>query len=270
MTQKVLWATICKNFISQLRAYPVSFMMGCILSAFYTNLSAWFLYHYLFQGKLTNRFYQLAETKDYMSYVIVGGIIYLFVVRTCLNVSRTLITELREGTLEGLMLAPFARVSYFTGNMILQTVTTTIEAVLAAIIGIFFGLHIGEIQPLYLCVSIVNSLIAFWGLSMILGCIMLYTRDTYISQNTLFAVIFLVCGITFPTQYLPAFVQVLSKLIPVTDAVMLIRQSILGTISTDTFIQGNLRLLILGLLYLVVGFFCMKKIEVIALEKMEG
>lgn len=270
MTQKVLRATIYKNFISQVRAYPVSFMTGCILTAFYTNLSAWFLYHYLFQGNMTSRFYQLAQTQDYMSYVIVGSVIYLFVVRTCLNVSRTLITELREGTLEGLMLAPFARISYFTGNMIVQTITTTFEAFVAVIIGVFFGLQVAEIHPLYLGISIVNALYAFWGVSMILGCIMLYTRDTYISQNTLFAIIFLVCGITFPTQYLPATVQFLSKLIPVTDAVTLIRQSVLGTMPMDTFLLYNLRLFLVGTIYLVVGFFCMKKIEVIALEKMEG
>ena len=131
MSKKVILATIYKTWLTQMRAYPISFMTGCILTAFYSNLSAWFLYHYLFHGNLKESFIHLSKAKDYMTYVIVGGIIYLFVVRTCLNVSRTLITELREGTFEGLMLAPFQRISYFSGNMILQTLTTAVESFLA-------------------------------------------------------------------------------------------------------------------------------------------
>lgn len=69
-------------------------------------------------GKLAKSFVSYAGTGDYMSYVIVGSLIYLFVVRTCLNVSRTLVTELREGTLESLIMAPFCRVEYFLGTML--------------------------------------------------------------------------------------------------------------------------------------------------------
>ena len=102
------------------------------------------MYHYFFRKRLATDFANLAGTSDYMSYAIVGSLVYLFVVRTCLNVSRRLITELREGTLESLMLAPFRRTSYFMGNMILQTIMTLGETVIAAIIGIFFGLRIHE------------------------------------------------------------------------------------------------------------------------------
>ena len=122
MDLKVLRATIKKEFQIRLRAYPVDFMLGSILTYFYTVFGAWMMYHYFFRKRLATDFAGLAGTSDYMSYAIVGSLVYIFVVRTCLNVSRRLITELREGTLESLMLAPFKRTSYFVGNMILQTI----------------------------------------------------------------------------------------------------------------------------------------------------
>ena len=105
MELKVLKATITKEFQVRLRAYPVSFMVGCILTSFYTTFGAWLMYHYFFRRHLSESFSGYAGTSDYMSYAIVGSLMYLFVVRTCLNVSRTLMTELWEGTLESLMLA---------------------------------------------------------------------------------------------------------------------------------------------------------------------
>ena len=109
MNLGVLRATVKKNLMIRVRAYPMNFFIGNTLTGLYTLLGAWLAYHCLFGGSLFPHFVQAAGTADYMSYVAVGSVVYLFVVRTCLNVSRSLISELREGTLESLMLAPFRR-----------------------------------------------------------------------------------------------------------------------------------------------------------------
>ena len=270
MDLKVMWATIKKEFQIRLRAYPVDFMVGCILTSFYTTFGAWLMYHYFFRKRMAADFTDLAGTSDYMSYAIVGSLMYLFVVRTCLNVSRRLITELREGTLESLMLAPFKRESYFVGNMILQTVMTLGEAAIAAVIGVFFGLRVHDFCFWKFIVAMCLSLHGFFGLSLILGCVMIYARDTYISQNTLFAAIFLVCGITFPKEYLPRMLQFVGSIIPVTDSLTLMRAAFLGGMTTERFINIALRVLLLGTVYVLAGLPLSKKLEKIALEKMEG
>ncbi len=270
MDLKVLRATIGKEFQIRLRAYPVDFMVGCILTSFYTVFGAWMMYHYFFRKRLATDFADLAGTSDYMSYAIVGSLVYLFVVRTCLNVSRRLITELREGTLESLMLAPFRRTSYFVGNMILQTIMTLGETVIAAIIGIFFGLRIHEFCLWKFITAVLLSLYGFFGLSLILGCVMIYARDTYVSQNTLFAAIFLVCGITFPKEYLPKILQMIGDIIPVTDSLTLVRSAFFGGLSTDRFIHIGIKVFIAGTVYVFTGLPLMKHLEKITLEKMEG
>lgn len=270
MELKVLFATIQKEFRVRLHAYPVSFMVGCILTSFYTTFGAWLMYHYFFRKNLSGNFSKITGTSDYMSYAIVGSLMYLFVVRTCLNVSRTLITELREGTLESLMLAPFKRISYFVGNMALQTLMTLVETAIATLIGIFFGLRVHDFSPWKFVIAIVLSLYGFFGLSLMLGVVMLYARDTYISQNTLFTAMFLVCGISYPIEYLPLPLQFIGKMIPVTDAIKLVRASILGGISTSDFLRICIFEFALGTMYIAAGFPLMKQVERIALEKMEG
>lgn len=270
MDLRTMNATFKRNFIIQLRAYPKDFFIGNLLSGLYTSVSAFFMYSLFFKGNMKSSFAEYAGTSDYMSFVIVGMASYLYVVRTNLNVSRSLITELREGTLESLMIAPFKRVQYFLGNMLQQVVTTSGEIILTMIIAIPFGLRFSNANVPGLIIAIIAALISFFSISMLLACVMLYTRDTYISQNTLFALMFLLCGITFPYQYLPSAVQLLARLIPVTDAVILIRSFALQGAALSEQLGRIAYVLVISLIYCAIGFKLMKKVEYIALEKIHG
>lgn len=270
MSVRIFCATFEKELRERIRAYPVSFLVGCLFTAFYTDLGAWFMYTFLFKKKLSEEFVISTGSSDYMSYVIVGSIIYLFIVRTCLNVSRTLITELRQGTLQSLMLAPFCRVSYFLGNMCLQVFTTALEAVVATFIGLAFGLQVHMTNPIDIMGAIILSLYAMFAMSLVLGGVMLYTRNTYITQNTLFAIIFLTCGITFPKELLPQGLQFISKLLPVSDVSELIRSVVLRQSHLLEHTGQIIHLLIISSLYLLLGFPMMAKAEQDALEKIDG
>jgi len=270
MNLKVLRGTLKKNLLTNFRAYPKDFFIGNVLTGFYTSLGAWMMYKLLFEKRLASDFYSYTGTKDYMSYVIVGSLIYLFVVRTCLNVSRSLITELREGTLESLMLAPFRRVEYFIGNMVVQTVTTTMEVLISLIIAIPFGLNFTQFSLSGFLGSALLALYAFFGVSMVLGCIMLYTRDTYLSQNTLFAFLFLVCGITFPAQYLPGWLRIIADFMPITKSVTLIRNSMLLGMGIKEQMSIMINVFLISTGYILAGFYLMKKCEEAALEKIHG
>lgn len=270
MFTKTLKATFKRNFITQIRAYPISFFLGNVLRVFYTVLGAYFMYNIMFKGKLSDSFSIYSGTSDYMSYIIIGSLSYTLVVRTMLNVSRSLITELRQGTLESLMLAPFSRVGYFTGNMLQQTVTSLGELCISLMICIPFGINIMNINLLTLIVGIVISLYCYFGLAMCLGAVMIYTRDTYISQNTLFLLIFLVCGVVFPIEYLPSWAQMVSHLLPVSDSINIVRASILQGAGFEDLMGSYIKLIVVSSVYLVVGYKAIRKIEMIALEKIFG
>lgn len=270
MFWKSMQATFVRNFTSQIRAYPMSFFIGNLLTALYSVLSAWFMYQLLFKGRLNPSFQQLAGTTDYISYVIIGSALYALSVRTCLNVSRSLITELREGTLESLMLTPFSRYGYFAGNMFQQTLTSLGEVSLAFLICIPFGFKaVGFSFPHFL-LAMGAALYAFFGMSMVLGAIMLYTRDTYISQNTLFVFMYLVSGVLFPSGYLPEGLESFSRMIPLGPALDVVRASFFGIQSQNSFMMTIGFLFLTGTIYTIIGFLSMKRIENIALEKIFG
>ncbi|MHB1393237.1 MAG: ABC transporter permease [Clostridia bacterium] len=267
---RTLYATFRRNFIIQLRAYPKDFFIGNVLSAIYTAVSAFFMYHLLFNGQMKDSFVGYAGTRDYISYVIIGNCMYLFMVRTLLNVSRSLITELREGTLESLMLAPFQRVQYFLGNMLQQTVTTSGEVAVMLLVCLPFGVRFSGFNGLAALIGMVLALVSYFSLSLILAALMLYTRDTYISQNTLFAILFLICGVTFPVQYLPVPLQWIAQGIPVTLALDIIRNSTLGGMTAAAQIGSYIRIAVMSAIYCAVGFSLIKRVEATVLEKIFG
>jgi len=99
---------------------------------------------------------------------------------------------------------------------------------------------------------------------------MLYTRDTYISQNTLFAILFLICGVTFPVQYLPSWLQTLAQFIPVTQALFVVRASVLQGADFQALWPAYLQMAALASFYCIVGFSLIKRVEQTALEKIFG
>ena len=86
-----------------------------------------------------------------------------------------------------------------------------------------------------------------------LSSVMLYTRDTYLTQNTLFVIMSLVCGITFPIQYLPEWVQRAAQIFPLTPAVALFRNVAIGHQNLAENYLQILQVLVLSFVYLVIG-----------------
>lgn len=264
---KHIVATAKRNFITDTRAYPIDFFVGSILSCFYSVLGSYFIFKIMFEGKTSEVFIKYANTSDYMSYMILGGATYLFIVRTLLNVSRSLVMEMREGTLDCLLISPMSPVSYLFGNMMLQTLTTAGETATLLLITVPFGLNLSSINIPATMLCVVISLISFFGLAVLLGGIMIYLRDTYVTQNTLFAIISLVCGVAFPIQYLPNWLQFFSNIIPVTYAFKILRNSVLSGQSIASQSSDFIAFAVLSLIYNAFGLWFIYKVVKAAPER---
>lgn len=99
-------ATAVRNQRSNLRAYPWTFTFGHIIEGGYLVLISYFSYYYLIRGELDAQFSVFAGSSNYLAYVIIGGALSIFSTSMIMNVSRALMTEWREGTLEALLLSP--------------------------------------------------------------------------------------------------------------------------------------------------------------------
>jgi ABC-2 type transport system permease protein len=253
-------AIIYRNQISDIRAYPWTFTLGHLLNSTYIILVSFFTYHYLIQGQLDSKFSEFAGTNDYLTYVIIGGLLSTISVSMMMNVSRSLITEWREGTLEVLMLSPAKRSSYFIGTAIQQLYRVVIELLPALIIAFFLGLKLTNPDPSAIF-GFLLFMISCFSIALVLAGVMLYTRDTYFVQNNLFTVTGLVCGFVFPIEYLPVPLQWISKVFPITDSVFLFRDSMLTGMPIWESPLKIMSVLGLSFIYILIGAYMIKYAE---------
>lgn len=260
-------ATFWRWFVTALRAYPYSFLIGNIIGAAYMVGLAYLMYWVLFGGQVSDRFLALSGCADYLSYVLTGALTYQFAARTMLNVSRMLITEYREGTIEVLLVTPVSRAGYHAGQLLAQTLTTSMECAVVVAIAVPLGFHVGRVNGPALAASLALSLLALYGMSTVLGAFMLYYRETFLSQNTLFAAIMIVSGITFPPEYLPAWAQAVGWCLPVTWSLRALRGSLLAGAGLGELAPCLGLLLGLSVVYIAVGRWALGRAEKVALEK---
>ena len=112
---RVILSTYRKNRIGIMRAVPWSFMVSRVVTGVTQIVFPYFIYHYFMQGNLQRDFGKYAAGADYMTYIVLGSALNVLAVSTLMNVGRALISELREGTLETLLLSPASRSAYFLG-----------------------------------------------------------------------------------------------------------------------------------------------------------
>jgi ABC-2 type transport system permease protein len=86
-------------------------------------------------------------------------------------------------------------------------------------------------------------------------------RDTFISQNTLFILMFLVSGVTFPREILPQWLQIIGDFIPMTQVLEVVR--ILN--SPNYSISKAYSVILIGIIssifYFVIGILWYRKTE---------
>lgn len=263
-------ATFLRNNIVMFRAYPWSFFISHILSGVYTVLFAYFTYTYVFAASLDSRFSHYTGTSDYLTYVILGGIFQSFAVSTLMNVSRSLITELREGTLDALLLTPSSRKGYFLGNVAQQMMRTILEFTVILLIGIPFGLTLANTNLASALAIWLLSTGAFFCQALVLGSLMLRFRDTYITQNTLFVIMAFVSGVTFPMQYLPEWLQPLGMIMPLTPALDAFRHVVIAGDGLAACVPQLIHLGILSVIYLAIGMGTVRRMEKRVLETIFG
>lgn len=225
---RVIFSTYKKVRIGIIRAVPWSFMVSRIVTGITQIVFPYFIFHYFMSGNVSGEFSEYAGGADYMTYIVLGSALNVLAVSTLMNVGRALITELWEGTLEVLLMSPAPRKYYFVGCLLEQTTRALLEFGTVLVTGVLLGANLKYFFSLDAIIVIFLAILSFFCMGITLSSLMLYTRNTYLTQNTLFITMSLVCGIVFPIQYLPVYIQRISQIFPLTPAVTLFRNVIIG------------------------------------------
>ena len=263
-------ATFVRSYIEAKRAYPWSFFVHNVLAGVFLSIFAYLTYHFVFEGELSAEFVASTGSNDYISYVILGGLLFAFSISLLMILSRSLITELREGTYEALLLTPSSRKGYFLGRMSQGFVQIGLEFISILLVGLILGLQLSGINISSLIIVLTCLTFAIFAQALVLGALMLFLRDTYLTQNTLILLMGLLCGVTFPVSFLPTAVQWISGAMPLTYGLSATREVWLMDASLSEVSSSLIALLGLGFVYLIIGSFLIKKTEKSVFERHYG
>jgi len=168
------------------------------------------------------------------------------------------------------LLTPSTRKGYFLGYVAQGLIRIMMEFFVIIAIGSLFGLHLQQINWFHVLIVLAILILSTFSMALVLGSFMLFFRDTYITQNTLFVLMGLVCSITFPSDFLPEGVRWISHIMPLTYGVDALRMVWIEGVAINDLLTPLLKMVILGLIYLPIGSYLMKRMEKYVLEKHFG
>ncbi|MCG8569058.1 MAG: ABC transporter permease [Spirochaetes bacterium] len=260
----IIYSVFKKNLISALRGEYIDFVISRITFILFTISTSLIVYQ-IYQQKISPEFQQYTGEQHFLGYIMIGSLLYGITHNVFLNVSRTLMTERRAGTLEAILLCPHTRWQYYVGTQLTQLFLTAIDILIilnfAMILKIPFHIDFSLIIPGFFLLWL-----TLFGISLLTSLLMIYLKDTFFIQNTILPILLLIGGYLFPIEFLPIWLSTMAKWLSLPQAIIWIKQG---------FLQGNLYSLdpVLFIIeasktfiILILSFSLLKRIEINALE----
>lgn len=253
---EVIKAVMKKNRIITKRAYPWSFIISRVSGAIFALVGPVLLYYFVFEKNMSKMYELSTNNFNYLQYIVIGEVLNTLSFSTLMGVGRCLITEQREGTLETILITPMSRNGYYLGVYFEQFVRSLIESLSILVVGLMIGARIPlKIVPNVL-LAICLSSVAFFSVAILVSSVMIYTRDTYLVQNTLYILMSCICGVAYPVEYLPTIMRYIANCFPLTYAINITRNCVNGVEAIK--IKDVVLLMLLSIIYYIVGFYSFK------------
>ncbi len=259
----IIFNVFKKNLISALRGEYTDFFISRLTFILFTVATAFILFR-LNSGSVSSSFIRDSGISDYRGFIIIGSALYGTTQGILLNVSRTLMTERREGTLECILIIPFKRQQYYIGNQLHQLSLSIIDFMIASVISAFAGIGY-NVNICTVLLGLLQILFTLHGLALITSILMITFRDTFIIQNTLLPLMLLSGGYLFTVESLPPPLLLFSRLIPVNYGVKLVRTGLFTAYSMGSFSEYLINLLP-AIILITAGYLLLPLVERTALE----
>ncbi len=222
--------------------------------------AAWVLYNYVYQGVTSSEFRSVVGTSDYLSYITIGNAFYVFVFSAAFVVGRVMFWERAMGTIEATFITPMSRFAHMSGAMAAAAVNSTIDFVAVFLIALLFGFHVSSFDALLFFSSILLTAFALFGIGLMTNAVTLTFRDRTTTANTLSILFMAFSGIVCPVELMPGWAQAISKALPLTYGIRLMRASLLRPEGYNS-LYDSLALTTLGIIFVGLGTITLKLIE---------
>lgn len=198
---------------------------------------------------------------DKLAYVAIGNAVQFVAFNTLMGVGMTMSGEKSNGTLQMLLTTPANRLLIFASRALVHILDGIVGAVVALMYaGLLFGVSFARTDFLALAIVLLIASLTLTGLGLVVASLSLFTHSIEPIMNTAYLLVFLLAGINFPVEQLPAGLRVLSYLIPLTYGIEAARQAIAGVPLTQ---MGGQMLIMVGLFLAegTLGYYIFMRFE---------
>lgn len=194
-------------------------------------------------------------------YIVIGNVLLIPASNGLAGVTLAIGDERQWGTLSYILGSPAPRMPIFMGRALFYILDGFLTALLGLVIAaVIFRLDVTQmnIMMLMLCIMLIS--ITSSGLGFIFGSISLVSRDGWMIMTTFISALYILVGVNFPVESLPALLQKVAFGLPLTRGIMAARLAMNGAgwTSISSLLAGEV---IVGAIYILFGYFCFHLIE---------
>jgi ABC-2 type transport system permease protein len=168
------------------------------------------------------------------TYFVVGNAVQVSAMSGIYAMTMTIANERQFGTLSPLLATPANRPALFLGRALPVIANGLLVSVFGFAVGaafLDFELAAGQIAPL--AVVLVVTVASCTGLGMLIGSMGLRARDVFFASNLVYFLMLLFCGVNIPPESLPAALEAISRVVPLTHGIEAAREVVAGASLTD-------------------------------------
>jgi ABC-2 type transport system permease protein len=176
-------------------------------------------------GTSSEYFAELTGSADFLSFLVVGTILFMFVSSAVWGAGNAIRWEQESGTLEVLWTTPASRVDILVGTSISETIWASINVLIQfTIISFFLQIHILW-QGAILSVGILLlTNIGLYGFGVLMAGIIIVFKEPGTLTEMIETGMHFITPVRYSLQALPGWVRVISLVIPFTLGLSVIRK----------------------------------------------
>ncbi|WIV12465.1 ABC transporter permease [Proteiniborus sp. MB09-C3] len=200
---------------------------------------------------------------------VIGNAFVLCMYNAFFGVGVNLISERSVGTLKILIASPANKFKLFVSKSTFHILDGMITVFIGLLTGIvFLNLRIPLHTIPYFLISLIAAIFTACSMGLFIGSIGLVTRDINLLLNLSSMLLMSLSGVNFPTEKLPFFLERISHILPLTNALkasrLLISPAIVSYEAVGMYIFKEL---VIGVSYCIIAYITLKIMEGLAKNK---
>ncbi|RLF46385.1 MAG: ABC transporter permease [Thermoplasmata archaeon] len=182
------------------------------------------------------------DPDNYIEFMAPGLMAMIVMTSSMTGLASAISREREKGTMDGILAAPISRFSIIIGKSISQGVRAFIQAMIVLILAVaLFHVKIFGSIGLSLLILVIG-IFSFMGIGILISSISKEQETASMIMMTLMFPMMFLSGVFFPIQQMPAFMQTISKFIPLTYMADSLRRVMVlgvgfGSIATNIYIM---------------------------------